>query len=116
MNETKCSVCGRRLKNPKYVAMGVGPSCAKKIGLHTMERDPSMPYVASKMNGKVWSDTSRFGAENIREAYSLAQLSIDPVEQPLVAKSVADVLRKERSFTNKQGIRIAWIDMGQSQR
>ena len=30
MSFAKCTVCGRELKNPKYQATGIGPTCAKK--------------------------------------------------------------------------------------
>lgn len=34
MPDNSCKVCGRTLKNPKYVAMGIGPVCARKAGIN----------------------------------------------------------------------------------
>ena len=33
MKRSACRVCGRGLKNPKWVELGIGPVCARKHGV-----------------------------------------------------------------------------------
>ena len=45
----KCSICGRKLKNPKSRELGYGPVCYKgKFGIapHASHRDADMPVPA----------------------------------------------------------------------
>ena len=45
----KCSICGRKLKNPKSLEQGYGPVCYKRkfgIAPHTSRRDADMPVPA----------------------------------------------------------------------
>lgn len=73
-NQSKCSACGRALKNPKWVERGIGPICARKAGIKKgdfalyAETRRSNYSVTSVHDGIVWIVDNNIGRSVTNDA------------------------------------------------
>lgn len=96
---SKCRACGRRLRNPKFVAVGIGPTCARKLGIQLPTAAPApapapvlrvqrVPFLADvrvwrEADGRVESNVPRRVVQHSPDGYECGYAGSGPADLAL---------------------------------
>jgi hypothetical protein len=119
----KCRVCGRVLKNPKYMAAGIGPVCARKSGVRapSPQAVPASPlagdlfYYPATIGGSVMAGVCRV-RRRVEEsgAYTVIFQEV-PENRGRSVTNAFEVIATE--YARREGLldpaSVRWIDRSQ---